>query len=230
MEGKVIISIFLFALIISGCGIDKTYDNGEVSLQFSQAVEAGGSPLTDSEMAVALRVCYAFRSKRTKFIAELLETNVNFQFQENNCEGNSTRNTTVSTTLKQLESGGPLSFEATAVGFSYNREVYTDISGVLAQTCTQVLKGETPLNVLEFNNEINEYTFSSGIYDSVDIKVGSKKAPTDTVPTVSQVIRLEVLTNQQSSGDFLGIVYKHTRYYPCDGDAFKNKVQTFIAP
>lgn len=230
MERKLSLFTLIVVLIISGCGIDKSFENGEVSLKFSQAVEAGGSPLNDSEMAVALRVCYAFRSKRTKFLAELLETNFNFNFQENDCQGAVTRNTSISTTLKQLESGGPLSYEATAVGFAYQREVFTDINGVMEDLCTQILKGETPLDVFDINNEYHEYNFTSGIYDTVDIKVGSKASPNDSSPTVREVIRLEVLTNQQSSGDYLGTVYRHTRYYPCDGGAFKTKMQTFIAP
>lgn len=230
MKRKLILFSLFTSLFFASCGIDKTYKNGEVSMSFSEAIEAGGSPLGDSEMAVALRICYAFRSKRTKFLAELLETSFNFGFQEHACDGAVTRNTLLNTTLKQLDSDGPMSYEATGVNFGYQREVLTDINGELSGICTQVLKGETPLNVSEFNNEYHEFSFVSDLYDTAVIKVGSKNQPSDAVPTVNQVIRLEVLTSQQSSGDYLGTVYRHTRFYPCGGDTFKTKTQTFSAP
>lgn len=222
----------LFTLILlAGCGVDKTYTGGKVSMSFSNSLESGGSPLSDNEMAVALRICYAFRSKRTKFMAELLENPFNFTLKENDCSNIEGRNVVLNTTLKQLNVGSPMSYETTGVNFAYQREVYTDVNGELSNLCSQVLKGETPLDIAEIKNEIYEYQFFSQIYDTAEIKIGALKAPTDAEPTVSQVIRLEVLTNQQSSGDYLGMVNRSTRYYPCNGGSnTASREQTFIAP
>lgn len=215
----------------SSCGIDKDY-RPSTNLSFSESLLSGGRPLNDAEMAVALRVCYAFRSKRTKFLAEMLENQFNYTYQIKNCEDEMSSPVELSTTLKQLMVDGPMSFEASGVTFSYMREVQTDVNGDLADLCTQIFKGETPLNVLEKQNQYYEYSFFSNVYDTIEVRVGAMKSPTATVATVMRMVRLEVLTNQQSSGDYLGLVVRSSRYFPCEGSAsdVSSKEQTFIAP
>ena len=221
----------LLGLVLQGCGIDQTYRDG-TSLAFNESLLSGGTPLNDGEMAVALRICYAFRSKRTKFLAEMIESPFNFSYQTKDCNDNVAAPVNLNTTLKQLMVDGPMSYETSGVTFSYMREVQTDISGDLKELCTQIFKGETPLNTAEINNQYYEYRFTSNVYDTVEIRIGNKVSPEATVPTVTRMTRMEVLTNQQSSGDYLGLVVRSSRFLPCDTgtSSVRTQEQTFIAP
>ncbi len=218
-------------LMASACGIDKDYRD-TTNLYFSESLLSGGRPLNDGEMAVALRICYAFRSKRTKFLAEMLQSEFDFTYQTKDCNNQVSSPVELKTTLKQLMVDGPMSYEAEGVNFSYMRELQTDINGEMAELCTQIFKGETPLNVVEKDNQFFEYAFLSNVYDTVEIRVGSQETPQDQAATVMRMNRYEVLTNQQSSGDYLGLVVRGSRYFPCDGDNTKvrSQEQTFIAP
>jgi hypothetical protein len=225
------IAIFAITIsLLSGCGIDKTYRK-TASLGFSENLLDGGTPLDDSEMAVALRICYALRSKRTKFLAEMLESSFNFTYQTKNCEDQTSTPLNLNTTLRQLIIDGPMSYEALGVNFTYMREVQTDINGELSQLCSQIFKGETPLNFKEINNEYYEYIFTSSIYDTVEINIGAKPTPSSEFLQVNRMLRFEVLTNQQSSGDYLGLVVKNSRYFPCEGTSrVRSQEQIFMAP
>lgn len=217
-------------LVINGCGIDRTYRK-TASLGFSENLLNGGRPLEDGEMAVALRICYAFRSKRTKFLAEMLESPFNFTYQTKDCQDNVSTPTNLNTTLKQLMIDGPMSYETSGVSVSYMREVQTDINGDLSELCSQVFKGETPLNFKEIDNEYYEYFFGSNIYDTVEINIGSKSPAANSGLVVNRMVRYEVLTSQQSSGDYLGLIVKSARFFPCEGSAdVRSQEQIFIAP
>ncbi len=229
MSFKALILIFL----LSGCGYDQTY-TGE-NTNFTSSVTSGGSPLTDQEMAVALRICYAFRTKRTVFLAEKLDVNFNFSYQAKDCDGNLVTDTNLNTTLKQLLPDGPLSYESVSSGQPYMREVQTDTDGYLVSYCGEVLKGDTPLDVKEINNEYLEYEFLNDFYDTVIIRIGSGARPEDPTPVVKRILRYEILTNQQSSGSYLGLVNKMSQRVACDpgnpaDSRFKSFEQTFIAP
>lgn len=222
--------VLLSAFTAFSCGIDKSMRDS-TNLSFSESLSSGGRPLNDGEMAVALRVCYAFRSKRTKFMAEMLESEFKFSFQTKDCEDTVSSPAELVTTLKQLMVDGPMSYEASGVSSSYLREVQTDVNGDLAELCTQIFKGETPLNVLEKDNQFHEFSFLSNVYDTVEVRVGALQTPQDTVATVMRMTRLEVLTNQQSSGDYLGLVVRGARYFPCsDNTKVRSQEQSFIAP
>lgn len=226
-----IASILGLILVLHACGLDQTYQSG-AGLAFSSDLSAGGGPLNDGEMGVALRICYAFRSKRTKFLAEMMDNPFNFTYQTKDCSDNVSPLANLNTTLKQLMVDGPMSFEAHGVTFSYLREVQTDVNGELRDLCTQIFRGETPLNLVESNNEFVEYRFTSNIYDTVEIRYGSKPNPNATDPVVTRMTRLEVLTNQQSSGDYLGLVVRGSRFFPCEEgtNAVRTQEQNFIAP
>lgn len=226
---KRLIALF-FILILVGCGLEMPESTNEVNFQFSEAIESGGRPLNDAEMAVALRVCYALRSKRTNYLAELLETTFNFRIQQNDCQQKEITMTVINSTLKQLESNGPMSFETVGINLPYQRQVITDLHGELTAVCSEVLKGETPLNLQNNQNEIYEYSYNSSLYDVVEIKIGSKLRPTDERASVTRVLKLEILTAQKSSGDYLGMVYKSSLFLPCENSMFKSRIQTFIAP
>ena len=224
--------LLVFIGALSSCGYDKSYEDTEESLYFSQDAINGGVPLTDSQMAVALRVCYAFRTKRSKFSLEMMGLGFVFNYTTRDCSSNETT-TTIDSVLVQDNSNEPLRYDSSFTG-SYVDEVQTDINGYLSDICADVLAGETPLNTLETNNELHEYSFNSSISDGdqVVIQIGNAKTPDSEVPSVTQKVILDILTNATSAGNYQGMVIEAKRYLPCSNDSTEVKLfkQVFQAP
>ncbi len=223
----------LVALTFTGCGYDKSNGEREESLSFSKSALSGGAPLEDSEMAVALRVCYGFRTKRSKFLAEMLDESFNFVYEYRNCDSSGGGNS-YTAQLTQGTSNDPMTFESSFSG-NYIKEVQTDLNGFLSDICADVLAGETPLSIAEIDNELYEYRFSSSTADGdkVSITIGSKKYVNASTPSVSQKLVFNILTNATSSGNYQGMIYEATRYLPCEsGDKESSRYykQVFKAP
>jgi hypothetical protein len=216
----------------TSCGLERQYNDKDAQVfAFGEAAINGGRALRDDEMSVALRVCYAFRSKRTKFSAELIGRAFAFNYETKSCQSSVPEvQSTIDSRLSQLLINGPLSYESVFPG-SYAREVQTDLNGLLSSLCSQVLKGETPLNYQESNNESSEYIFTSGVYDNIEIRTGFQNQVSGSIE-VNSVVKLEVLTNQVASGDLQGLVVKTTRSFPCrqlgDTEVSRTMVQTYI--
>lgn len=217
-----ILGLFLGA----GCGVDKDYRSSPLSFR---ANLEDGSPLDDGEMGVALRICYAYRSKRAKFFNELINSPFSFNYSQTNCSATVTESR-LDTTLRQVVADGPMSFEAPAFTLSYAREVQTDLHGELVSICNQVLKGETPLDFIEVDGVYSEYIFESGLYDRVTIKKAMQKISDGPVEVISSH-SFDILTNQSSAGDYLGLVVKTNQFFPCeDSPNVKTITQEFIEP
>jgi hypothetical protein len=220
-------------VILSSCGLERQYGNDTQVFAFGSSALNGGRALRDDEMSVALRICYAFRSKRAKFSAELIGRDFTFNYQTKSCKSSVAEvDTRLDTKLSQLLINGPLSFESIFPG-SYLREVQTDLNGFLKGLCSQVLKGETPLNYEENENGFSEYIFTSSVYDNIEIRTGTQ-IEVDGPIIVNNVTKLEVLTNQIVSGELQGIVAKTTRSFPCrelgDTEVSRTMIQTYIDP
>jgi hypothetical protein len=226
------ISLLSACLLFTACGYDKADTIVEESLGFSQQALSGGTPLDDNAMAVALRICYAYRTKRSKFTVEMLKGQFNFSMTTRNCQNQETTESFTSE-LTQESSGEPLYFESD-YSKNYFKEVQTDLHGYLATICGDVLAGETPLNTAEIGNEFYEYTFQSSVSggDQVAIQIGAQDTPSAANPSVKRKIVFEVLTNATSAGNYQGMVVETRQYSPC-GDA-ANTVrlvkQVFNAP
>lgn len=221
------------ALLLSSCGYDKSNGGSEEVLSFSQSALTGGVPLDDAQMAVALRICYAFRTKRSKFLVEMLGESFDFTHIVSTCDAKKTQSS-FSARLVQNSSVEPMQYESNFSG-SYIKEVQTDLNGYLSDLCGNVLAGETPLNISKVNNELYEYRFQSSATDGdkVSITIGSKQRASTTSPSVTQKVVFRVLTNSTSSANFQGMLLEGTRYLPCEsGDAESSKFykQLFQAP
>lgn len=234
---KSVIHVYLFLVIglliggLSSCGLERQYGDSQQVFAFGESAVNGGRALNDDEMSVALRVCYAFRSKRAKFSAELIGRDFNFNYQTKSCRSSTPEvNSQIDTKLSQLLINGPLSFESIFPG-SYAREVQTDLNGLLAGICSQVLKGETPLNFYENQDGSSEVIFSTGVYDNIEIRTGAINQLNGPL-TVNSVVKMEVLTNQVVSGDLQGLVVKTTRSFPCrelgDTEVSRTMIQTYL--
>lgn len=227
------VMLVLIGTLVS-CGYDKSSTQGNETLSFSTSALKGGRDLTDGEIAIALRVCYAFRTKRSNFSVEMIGNTFNFNYMTKDCQGKEDQST-FSGQLSQQTSTNSLRYTSSFTG-PYISEVQTDLNGYLKNLCSAVLAGETPLNSENVNNELYEYHFQSSVVyagDTVTITIGSKQSPTDSNPTVSQKVILDVLTNSTSSGSYQGMVTEATRYLPCaatDSRPSKSYKQIFQAP
>ena len=242
MEKKIVSHIFKKVLKVAAlsstlfqfasCGLDQTYVEDDESLIFSSSALSGGTPLDDGELAVALRICYAFRTKRSKFLAEMLGTSFTYSFNTVDC-ADAEASDSFTATLTQESSDYPIVLESDFTG-NYMSEVQTDTTGFLSDLCSDVLAGETPLNISEVDNSLYEYSFSNTVTngDKATIKIGYESDPNSGSPSVYQKIIFDILTDSTAAGDYQGMVIEAKRYVRCSDDSEDVKLyqQTLQTP
>lgn len=222
---------FSFKVILLGCVIAFTSCGRERSpvddkIDFNATVSAGGNALSDSELAVALRICYAFRSKKTEFRANKINSAFSFEVKYRACGDTLFRPTEViDTTLKQVFESSPMIYDASSE-LRYLKEVQTHMDGHLSEICDQVIKGETPLNVEETSlSEIRQFQFTSTLGDGYQINYAKRASTNVSDYDVYKIEKYKVLTNSSVSGDLLGLVSEFERFEECSGS---NDPQTLI--
>lgn len=203
---------FILALVVAGCGSDKQYKKKEQA--FTQAISAGGAPLPDEELAVALRICYALRSKHTTFKAEQVGKAFRFNVKETFCDGRNEEEF-INTVVNDMGFDQPLEYSSTNTR-PYFKKIMTNVYGPLKGLCEEVLKGNTPANVVNLGpDEVMEVSFENGVYDTFELRYGRKVKPLDVTYTPYKVETFKVLTNSRSSGNLLGLVSESERRQPC---------------
>lgn len=216
----------LMTLLLSACGSDHKTVKKEQALV--QAIQAGGAPLNDSEVAVALRICYAFKSKHTTFKAELIGKPFTFDVKENFCDGHKEQEF-LNTVVTEIAFDQPLQYSSQSQRPYFNK-IMTHIYGPLNKICDDVLKGNTPANVISIDSEtVMEVSFLNGLYDEYEIRFGRKKLKTDITYTPYQVERFKVLTNSRSSASLLGLVVESYRAQACsDSTNLRETTQNYV--
>ncbi|MDC1174283.1 hypothetical protein OAT67_02735 [Bacteriovoracaceae bacterium] len=219
-----ILTIALLAFV--GCGAGHKGTQEKVVL--NQSISAGGSVLNDTEVATALRICYAFRSKKTQFRATKLNTDFKYSTSFKDCDERLFSPTAViTTTLKQLLESEPMVYDSSS-DLPYLKVVQTHMDGAIEGICDQVLKGETPLNVQEVSpTEIIQYAFKSSLAngDSYEVMHAKRESTTVNEFIVDKVEKFKVLTNATVAGDLLGLVSEYESHENCEDEDF---VKTFI--
>ena len=216
----------LLSLVLVSCGSDRQTVKKEQALV--QAIQAGGAPLSDSEVAVALRICYAFKSKHTTFKAELVGKPFTFDLKENYCDGHKEQEF-LNTVVTEIAFDQPLQYLSQSQR-PYFRTIMTHIYGPLNKICDDVLKGNTPSNVVTIDSEsVMEVGFVNGLYDEYEIRYGRKKVKTDVTYSPYKVERFKVLTNSRSSANLLGLVVESYRAQSCDNSVnLRETTQTYV--
>ncbi|MCP4913313.1 MAG: hypothetical protein GY909_09345 [Oligoflexia bacterium] len=220
--------LLLACLLASSCGRErKPVDD---TVDFNATVTAGGNALSDSELAVALRICYAYRSKKTEFRANKINSAFAFDVKYRACGDTLFRPTErLDTTLKQVFESSPMIYDV-STDLRYLNEVQTHMDGHLSEICDQVIKGETPLNVEEISlSEVKQFSFSSTLGDSYQISFAKRASTNVSDYDVYKIERYKVLTNSSVSGDLLGLVSEFERYEECSGSSEpQTLIQEFV--
>lgn len=212
----------LFLLFPSlGCGIDLSQEGTtqQENMSFSKEALSGGKSLEESEVAIALRICYAFRSKRSQFKAEFLGKSFDYSYLYRDCEDKEETDS-FSATLSQNSSDGALLFNSSFSG-NYRRDVQTDTHGLLKEICTDVLSGETPLNSKEIENELYEYDFRhlESSKDRAILKIGHKESTQSEEPRVFKKVIFDILTGSTMESTVKGMVIKSKVYLRCENSS-----------
>lgn len=217
--------ILIAVLGLASCGSEREYKKREQAL--IQAISAGGTPLTDAEMAVSLRICYAFRSKHTTFKAEQVGKGFRFKVDESFCD-NRKEQEFINTVVSDLGLDRPLEYSSSS-SRPYFKTIMTNVFGPIKSICDEVLRGNTPSNVITVSqDEVMEVRFINSVYDEFEVRYGRKVKFTDVNYKPYKVENFKVLTNSLSSGNLLGLVTESSRKALCDdGLTERTTLQTY---
>ena len=205
-------------VLVSACGAHKR-GSVEDNVDFTSKIITGGSPLPEDQMAVALRICYAFRSKRSNFRTEYMGNSFRFKTTRTSCNEPGQRVEYLNTTLRQNLESDPMTFDTTT-DLKYFKKVKTHQDGILSNICDQVIKGETPVNVFDHKNGVAEVTFYENLgVDNFSVRYGSKSSALQVDFDPVKIENFKVLTSSASSGNLIGLVYESDRYEPCSGSS-----------
>ena len=214
--------IFLFIIFLyASCGPREGALSEEDVLResFSTEIQAGGQPFNESERAIAVRICSAYRRKADVFRTRLLGNAFNFSVTKMGCDGVE-RSANLQTRLLDRPSG--LTFEGNFEGRVNAPStpeitrleiplVQTDIIGALASICTSLSQNLAPVDVIEIsNNQRMEITFNSQAGDGYLVRFAAQVIddnPATADPfIVNRVEQYYVETNVTASGELLGLV------------------------
>lgn len=222
---KLIKVLFLIS-VLTACG--RTYsgkDDREIDL--ISPVIAGGRALTNAEMPIALRICYAFRSKRTNYQAEYANSTFNFELKEKSCTDVNESTSTFATVLKMGRLPTDSMYFDSSSTKPYFKEVMTHVEGPISFICDEVIKGNTPLNLSQLTTkDVFEVNFFSDAIsgDGFEIRYAAKVDALNTNYSVFRLERFSVMTNATSAGNKIGLVSEASRYESCP--AIPNQIIT----
>ena len=179
-------------LLITSCG--ENGRNPASESQLGASLLTGGS-FSDAEKNIAIRTCYAFRSKNTNFRANFLEQEFRFLLTDRTCNGNENVDT-LTTTLKAPLASGPMIFDGFS-SISYYKDVQTDKDGVLSAVCNNLLQGGNPQRTILSGNEMIEISFFTSVQDIIVVRTASKQ---DGKYIVNEEERFNVSTDSSTAG------------------------------
>lgn len=176
-----------------------------------------------SEKNVAIRICYAYRSKNTNFRANLIGTTFKYNIAQKDCENNET-NSTLDTVLRAPLASQAMVYDSEST-LDYYKEVQTDQYGPLESICSTLLKGGDPLKTILRGNYLVEISFYTTDVDNIIVRTASKSGSAYVVSTEE---RFQVNTNA-TSGNSVGSVTLATREKQCSNGRVETLSQQFIS-
>lgn len=193
------------------CGIDKDRNYGRTPATLGQQIAIEAGELSEQEQAIAVRICFAYRSKRGRFSTTLIGEDFSFNITHNKCDG-SAINENIDAKLAQNNLG--LFYSSSYSGEFYSK-VETDIDGILTKVCESVLRGDNSQNTFIVNNSTHAITFSSlGNIDSYEVQIAQKSLP-NTKEVITQIMNFEVL-EKSSTNPYYGATTKVRRIIACN--------------
>ena len=217
--------IIFTLFFLSSCGKNNGVE-GEFSVLGASLSES--KTISSDELTIALRICYAFRSKRMLYQSEFINQKFDYDLQTADCEGKE-ENNYLSTYLRE-EEDRELVFES-----DYSSEFFelmqTDTSGELSSLCAGIMRGENPESTIEVDEfERRQISFSKNEYDQFEVRYAFKEGEQYKVRRIDT---FEIITSVHS--DFeqntKGRVIKASRKDICIGSEHEQGlVQTAKIP
>lgn len=214
---KVTILCILLASLVS-CG-NSNRSPSTVS-RLGSALEAGGE-LNPSEKNIALKICYAFRSKNANYRASFIDSTFTFDLAYTGCRAGVNeveKRETLSTVLKAPLSSLPMVFDA-ASDIPFNNLVETDKHGALKYLCSELLAGRNPTKSNLSSGKMVEISFYTSGLDNMIVSSASSVAG---VFVIDQEERFEVDT---TVGSKTGQVKLIEREKTCDSGKIESLSQ-----
>ncbi|MBT5093634.1 MAG: hypothetical protein HOM21_05305, partial [Halobacteriovoraceae bacterium] len=164
----------LFGLLLtltSACGYKAAKQKKGV-VTFGSTLPTVAVDLTEEEMEIALRVCYALKQKRLNFTTSRMGNPFNFHVQVVGCEGNIIANSDAATTLE--EANDILVYQQNPAVGADTPGPETDEGNAFSPICGELLSGGKAKNLHQPSVLIRQlYTFQkSGLEDVMVINWG----------------------------------------------------------
>jgi hypothetical protein len=198
----------LFILLVSAFSCGNPGRKPSTESQLGNALSAGGE-YGANEKNIALRICYAFKSKNTNYRASFLNAPFNFNLTSRNCEADE-KIETLNTILKAPLASQPIIFDAIS-DIPYYQNVQTDKAGVLGTLCSSLISGGNPAKSNMVGAELIEISFLTSDIDNIIV---SKASLSGANYVVNQEERFSVDTST-SAGNRIGQVKVATRERVC---------------
>jgi hypothetical protein len=214
------INSLLFLLAACGPGNQRPIEAGNVSL----GQELSNSyTLTGERKNVALRICYAYRSKRVEFRSNHLDDTFQFSVKNRPCNGDES-NKTISATLKEPLLSQPMIFDSSERTMTWFNSVNTDADGVLGNFCDSIIRGDTVTNLLSSSSSQQEVVeFSVGTDSDHYTILTALKNFSGSFVVAKRVVYYVQTTNQ--SAPQVGDDYRITQEEQC---ASGSENETFL--
>lgn len=193
-------------IFLTACG--QASRNPSSENQLGAALTVGGT-FSDSEKNIAIRTCYAFRSKNANFRARFISEDFRFLVTERTCQGVD-RSETLTTELKAPLATGPMVFDAVST-IDYFSQVQTDQHGHLSSICNSLLQGGDPQKSILLGNTVIELTFYTSDLDHFIVRTANKEG-NNYIVAVEERFKFD--TNN-AAGDNVGKVVLATKEQTC---------------
>lgn len=163
---KKFLNVIIFSsisTILFGCGGGNSKSG--TAFRVDASVSAQRS-IDANERNIATRICYAYQSKSQNFrLPNYLNTKFNFDVQETDCKGVSSR-MSVPSTLKLDSLSSTLYYsQEKYTGPNFMKNVQTDVNGYLSSVCSKIRNGQDISNTVEAGAIKIQITFFKDILD-----------------------------------------------------------------
>ena len=212
-------NFLIVALSVNSCGIERGHKSRTPATELASSLTPGGRTLSSLELKVAVRICFALRTKRNNFNTVLMGRSFIFNQTSRFCNGSVSGATEVSTVLSQ--NSGNLFYQTSFAG-EFMSDIETETAGLIAPLCEKIIKGDNTVNYYEKSNEAFEFSFNpiSSNEDNYTIKVAQKANINGSEGlNITKIISHDIATNTVRYGKSLvGLSYKIIRYIRCNDD------------
>ena len=216
---KVSCAFLLLALFLMSCG--NSGRSPATESQLGSALISGGE-YTAAEKNIALRICYAYRSKNTNFRANFIGTSFLFNVSVDTCEGDS-ENETLTTTLQAPLASQPMVYDSTSP-LDYYKEVLTEQAGPLSPVCSALLKGGEPLKSILQGNNLIEISFFANDIDNIIVRK-AKKTGSNYIVYEEQRFQVD---SDSDLGNRIGQIKLFSKEKQCANGRVETLTQQFI--